>query len=53
MSGHPQGGHYEDGYGHHPQPRDSYYQEDNQAYYDTQQGYQQQPHGTDSYYDES
>ncbi|KAI9788617.1 MAG: 1,3-beta-D-glucan synthase [Peltula sp. TS41687] len=53
MSAHPQGGHYEDGYGHHPQPTDSYYQDDNQAYYDNQQGYQQQPHGTDSYYDES
>ncbi len=45
MSGHPQGGHYDDGYGHQPHATDSYYQDDqNQGYYD-QQDYQQQQHG--------
>ena len=41
MSGHPQGGHYDDGYGH-----DSYYDE-GQGYYDNGQDY-----GHDGYYDE-
>ncbi|KAI9707243.1 MAG: 1,3-beta-D-glucan synthase [Candelina mexicana] len=57
MSGHPQGGHYDDGYGQHPQGTDSYYQDDhNQGYYDHQQDYQQHPqhaHDGDGYYDES
>jgi 1,3-beta-glucan synthase len=66
MSGHPQGGHYDDGYGqhdgHHQEGNtDSYYQDEhNQAYYDNA-GYpehhqpQQHEHqqGTDGYYDES
>ncbi|KAI9797952.1 MAG: 1,3-beta-D-glucan synthase [Piccolia ochrophora] len=51
MSGHPQGGQYDDGYGHSQQATDSYYQDDqNQGYYD--QDYQQ-PQGDDGYYDES
>ncbi|KAL9043038.1 MAG: hypothetical protein Q9180_000160 [Flavoplaca navasiana] len=46
MSGHPQNGHYDDGYGHHPQATDSYYQDDqNQGYYDQQQDYSQQTQG--------
>ncbi|KAL8936866.1 MAG: hypothetical protein Q9216_004709 [Gyalolechia sp. 2 TL-2023] len=46
MSGNPQGGHYDDGYGHHPQATDSYYQDDqNQGYYDQQQDYSHQQHG--------
>ncbi|KAF2144472.1 glycosyltransferase family 48 protein [Aplosporella prunicola CBS 121167] len=45
MSGHPQGGHYDDGYGHSGQ--DAYYHDDPQGYYDGQHG------GTDSYYDQS
>lgn len=53
MSAPPQGGHYDDGYGHQPQATDSYYQDDNnQAYYD-QQGYPQQAQGADGYYDEA
>ncbi|KAI9822337.1 MAG: 1,3-beta-D-glucan synthase [Pycnora praestabilis] len=58
MSGHPQGGHYDDGYSHPAQGTDSYYQDDhNQAYYDNQQEYpqqaQQQQHGGEGYYDEA
>ena len=54
MSGHPQGDHYDDGYGHAPQGHDSYYQDDhNQGYYDQHQDYQQHPQGGDGYYDES
>jgi len=49
MSGQPQGGHYDDGYGH--QGNDGYYQDDQQAYYDRGQSYQDQ-HG-DAYYDEA
>ncbi|KAI4264526.1 MAG: hypothetical protein L6R42_000361 [Xanthoria sp. 1 TBL-2021] len=46
MSGPPQNGHYDDGYGHHPQATDSYYQDDqNQGYYDQQHDYTQQPQG--------
>ncbi|KAL8893042.1 MAG: hypothetical protein Q9215_000047 [Flavoplaca cf. flavocitrina] len=46
MSGHPQNGHYDDGYGHHPQATDSYYQDDqNQGYYDQQQDYSHQTQG--------
>ncbi|KAL8962817.1 MAG: hypothetical protein Q9193_000835 [Seirophora villosa] len=46
MSGHPQAGHYDDGYGHHPQATDSYYQDDqNQGYYDQSQDYSHQQHG--------
>ncbi|KAI9749619.1 MAG: 1-phosphatidylinositol-3-phosphate 5-kinase [Chaenotheca gracillima] len=56
MSGHPQGGQYDEGYGH-PQQHgtDSYYQDDhNQAYYDQNQEYQQHNgHNGDGYYDES
>jgi 1,3-beta-glucan synthase len=53
MSAHPQG-HYDDGYGHHPQQTDSYYQEEHgQAYYDQHQEYPQQQHGGDGYYDEA
>lgn len=54
MSAHPQGGHYEEGYGQHPQGTDSYYQDEhNQGYYDQNQEYQQPQHGGDGYYDES
>ncbi|MCJ1224128.1 1,3-beta-D-glucan synthase [Toensbergia leucococca] len=54
MSSHPQGGHYDDGYGQQPQATDSYYQEDhNQAYYEQHQEYPQQQHAGDGYYDES
>jgi 1,3-beta-glucan synthase len=63
MSGHPQG-QYDEGYGHHPQNTDSYYQDEhNQGYYDQGQDYQQgghsqefghqQQHGSGGYYDES
>ncbi|KAI9852541.1 MAG: 1,3-beta-D-glucan synthase [Thelocarpon superellum] len=53
MSEHPQGGHYEEGYGHPQQGTDSYYQDEhNQGYYDQHQEYQQ-PHGGEGYYDES
>ncbi|KAJ9148570.1 Glycosyltransferase family 48 protein [Pleurostoma richardsiae] len=55
MSGYPNGHHqYDDGYGHHQGNTDSYYQDDNQQYYDAN-GYD--AHGTghqgDGYYDES
>jgi hypothetical protein len=55
MSGHPQGGHYDDGYGR--QGQDSYYQDDQYGgqYHDQQgghHGYQDNQHG-DAYYDES
>jgi 1,3-beta-glucan synthase len=63
MSGHPQQGHYDDGYGHHQQGNtDSYYQDDQaaQPYYDHNGGYAdnaQHPNGHqqggDGYYDES
>jgi len=58
MSGHPQQGHYDDGYGHHEQGNtDSYYQDDQgQGYYDQHGAYADQaPHhaGGDGYYDES
>ncbi|KAL9603654.1 MAG: hypothetical protein Q9219_000973 [cf. Caloplaca sp. 3 TL-2023] len=65
MSGHPHGGHYDDGYGHHPQATDSYYQDDhNQGYYDQHQDYSHQQqggqhpdyaqhHGGGGYYDEA
>ncbi len=46
MSGHPQGGHYDDGYGH---GQDAYYHEDQYGQYqDDGRG----QHG-DAYYDES
>ena len=50
MSGYPQG-HYDDGYGHHPQGTDSYYQDEQhgQGYYD-QNDYGNGNHG--GYYDE-
>lgn len=61
MSGHPQGGHYDDGYGHsqgqaQPHGQDSYYHDDQQygQYHDDargQQGHYQQ-NGNDAYYDE-
>jgi 1,3-beta-glucan synthase len=60
MSGHPQGGHYDDGYGQsqgqtHPQGQDSYYHDDQQygQYHDDARG--QQGHyqnGNDAYYDD-
>lgn len=53
MSGHPQPGHYDEGYGQPAQGADAYYQDDGQAYYDQPQDYQQQPQGADGYYDES
>lgn len=68
MSSHPQGGQYDDGYGHQPPATDSYYQDDqNQTYYDNHQEYHQQTHtsqhqdyqqhqqshGAGGYYDES
>lgn len=47
MSAHPQGGHYDDGYGHQPPATDSYYQDDqNQGYYDNHQEYHQQAHAS-------
>ncbi|KAM3088935.1 1,3-beta-D-glucan synthase [Clarireedia jacksonii] len=54
MSGQPQQGHYDDGYGHQPGNTESYYQDEHgQQYYDEQGhgGHQQQ--GGDGYYDES
>ncbi|KAF3047491.1 1,3-beta-D-glucan synthase [Didymella heteroderae] len=60
MSGHPQGGHYDDGYGQQgqaqPHGQDSYYHDDQQygQYHDDargQQGHYQQ-NGNDAYYDE-
>jgi len=42
MSGHPQEGQYDDGYGHHPPATDSYYQDDGQGYYDQHPDYQHQ-----------
>lgn len=63
MSGYPQGGHYDDGYGHHQEGNtDSYYpDEHNQGYYDHNAGYGEQhldqyhghAQGADGYYDES
>ncbi|KAE8450035.1 hypothetical protein EG329_007174 [Mollisiaceae sp. DMI_Dod_QoI] len=58
MSGHPQQGHYDDGYGQHQQANtDSYYQdEQGQGYYDQHgAGYAEPGHhqGGDGYYDES
>ena len=58
MSNHNQG-HYDDGYGHHPQATDSYYQDDQgQGYYDQHQDYHngqdyQQHQGGGGYYDEA
>jgi len=48
MSGHPQG-HYDDGYGHHGQGNDMYYQEDYHDQYD----YGNQMHNGDGHYDEA
>jgi 1,3-beta-glucan synthase len=67
MSGHPQGGHYDDGYGptqgQHPQQgQDAYYQDEQYGQYHDDarapqaqgQGQAQyQQHGQDAYYDES
>jgi 1,3-beta-glucan synthase len=58
MSGHPQGGHYDNGYGHQEGNTDSYYQDDhNQGYYDNGGYMDQNQHGhhqgADGYYDES
>ena len=51
MAGYPQGHYNDDGYGHHPQGHDSYYQDDHG------QGYYDQPeygHGANGgYYDEA
>jgi 1,3-beta-glucan synthase len=53
MSGHPQEGHYDDGYGH-AQGTDSYYHDDQQqGYYDQHQDYQPHSQGGDGYYDET
>ena len=60
MSGHPQGGQYDDGYGHTQgqqgqQGQNAYYQDDQYdgQYHDDQRaGYQDNQHG-DAYYDES
>ena len=57
MSGHPQGGHYDDGYGQ-PHGTDSYYQDDQggQAYYDHNNQHYNEQHpqgGHEGYYDES
>lgn len=53
MSGHPQGGHYDDGYGH-GQANDGYYHDDQYGQYDNNggHGYPEQQHG-DAYYDEA
>lgn len=53
MSGHPQGGHYDDGYGH-GQANDGYYHDDQYRQYDNHggHGYPEQQHG-DAYYDEA
>jgi 1,3-beta-glucan synthase len=60
MSGHPQGGHYDDGYGQnqaqpHPQGNDSYYHDDQQyaQYQDDGRGHSQYQQNGDAYYDES
>lgn len=56
MSGHPQQGHYDDGYGQgqHYGNTDSYYQDDHsQQYYDQNDGYGGHHGGGDGYYDES
>lgn len=61
MSGHPQQGGYDDGYGHQQQypAGDAYYQEEHhgQGYenenYDYDQQQQQGHHGGEGYYDES
>ncbi|KAF2685605.1 glycosyltransferase family 48 protein [Lentithecium fluviatile CBS 122367] len=55
MSGHPQGGQYDDGYGQGQQGQNAYYQDDQYGgqYHDDQRGgYQDNQHG-DAYYDES
>jgi 1,3-beta-glucan synthase len=62
MSGHPQQGHYDDGYGQQPRAGDAYYDDHNQGYYDHNDGYQDyghqngqqhpQQHGGEGYYDE-
>lgn len=61
MSGHPQGGQYDDGYGHsqghaQPQGQDAYYHDDQQygQYHDDARGQQgqYQQNGNDAYYDE-
>lgn len=55
MSGHPQGGQYDDGYGHGQQGQNAYYHDDQYGgqYHDDQRGgYQDNQHG-DAYYDES
>lgn len=65
MSGHPQGGqagqggHYDDGYGHHQGGQtDSYYQDNyDQGYHDNNAAYGDEYHGHqqggDGFYDES
>ncbi|KAF2175059.1 glycosyltransferase family 48 protein [Zopfia rhizophila CBS 207.26] len=51
MSGHPQGGQYDDGYGH--QGQDSYYHDDQYGQYDQQGGHGYGDQHGDAYYDES
>jgi 1,3-beta-glucan synthase len=51
MSGQPQGGQYDNSYGHDGQ---GYYHDDQQGYYDNQNGQhgQYDAHGQEPYYDE-
>lgn len=64
MSGHPQEGHYDEGYSPQPHGTDSYYHDDQaQGYYDQHQDYQNhddgqhhdysQQQGGGGYYDEA
>jgi hypothetical protein len=58
MSGHPQGGHYDDGYGqnqaHAQQGQDGYYHDDQYGqYHDDARGQGQYQQQGDAYYDES
>ena len=54
MSGYPQRGQYDEGYGHQGNT-DSYYQDEQhgQGYYDQHEGYHDQQQGGEGYYDES
>lgn len=52
MSGHPQQGGYDEGYGQQHHGNDAYYQDDHQGYHD-QYDYGHQEHGGEGYYDES
>jgi 1,3-beta-glucan synthase len=50
MSGHPHGGHYDDGYGHQEGNTDSYNAGYGEQHLDQHHGHAQ---GADGYYDES